>query len=86
MLHAVLPGNQAVDAHLAFIRVKNAGEDFDGGGLAGAIGADVAHHFAVVNAEIKVLQGLNDLVLGGEKGADGLPEASLPAAHPEAFA
>ncbi|MNE47811.1 hypothetical protein D3C80_1422360 [compost metagenome] len=46
-----LAGRAAVQAHLALIVVDHIEHDLDGGGLAGAIGADEAEHLALAHTE-----------------------------------
>ncbi len=46
----------AVNAHFAFIVVIDAGDDFHGGGFAGAVFADKAVNFASLQHHINILQ------------------------------
>ena len=47
----------AFKEHLAVVGLEEAGDDLDGGGLAGAVGADVADDFAGTDGEVDVVDG-----------------------------
>ena len=55
------------EEHLAFVGLKQAGDDFDGGGFAGAVGADVADDLAGLETEADVLDGGNAAIAFGER-------------------
>src|SRR5207248_751910 len=67
MLLAVQPRHAPVDAHLAGSRIENAAERLDGRRLAGAVGADVANNFSLLNAERDMIDGAQRLILTREK-------------------
>ena len=52
---ALLPGIQAVNPHAAPVGHQDAAQHLDRRGLARAVGADVAHHFAALQREGHVL-------------------------------
>ena len=76
VLAALAPGNEAVDANLAArTGHQDAGEHLDGGGLAGAVGADVADHLAAVDREADAVHRGDGAVLAHEKILDRAPDA-----------
>src|SRR5439155_13095820 len=62
--------HQVRDARFAPRRLEQRGEDLDGGGLAGAVGADEAEAVALVDLEVEVRQRDQRAVALGE--VDGL--------------
>ena len=50
-------GIEAADADAAAVEIAEAFEDFDGGGFAGAVGAEEAEDFAFVDAEADAADG-----------------------------
>ncbi len=45
----------AFEEHLTVIRLEQAGNDLDGSGLAGAVGADISDDFAGADAKTDVI-------------------------------
>jgi hypothetical protein len=66
----VLVGHDAVDLDAAGCGLEDACEHLDGRGLAGAVGTDVPDHLAALDLEVQILDGVDLLVLPGEKGPD----------------
>jgi len=56
-----------LEEDLALIGLEEAGDDFDGGGFAGAVGTDVPDDFAGTNAEADFVDGWEATVAFGER-------------------
>ena len=79
------PGDVAEHAGRAAGGVEQAGQHFQGGGLARAVGAEKADQFAGLDGEADVLDGEGLLVLPAEKAADRAaqsPAASCKCGRP----
>ncbi len=66
VLAALAVGNVAVDEDFAAGGNQDAGEHFDGGGFSGAVGADVADHFAAFDCEADAIHGGDGAVIADE--------------------
>ena len=68
VLLPVFPGDLAAHPRFASVRRQDAGKDFDGGGFARAVGADVSDQLSLLDVKGYVLQG-PDRFLFPQKGA-----------------
>jgi len=75
VLAALLPGHETIGTDFTAGGHENAGEHFDGGGFAGAVGADVADHFAGLDVEGDAVHGVHRLVIAFYQIADRAPHA-----------
>jgi hypothetical protein len=82
---ALPPGDQAVHFDLPGGRHQDAGQHLDRGGLAGAVGAEVADQLALLDVEADAVDRAGDGVLPGEEGAHPAEEARPPPRGTELF-
>ncbi len=75
---SLFPGDEPVGQNFTGGRHQDAGEHFDGGGFAGAVGADVADHFAAADFKIYVFDGFDALVFAMKKIAQAAEDAFAP--------
>src|SRR5690348_1674461 len=75
VLAARVVGEGAIDAGFAGAGDENSGEHFDAGGFAGAVGADVADHFAAFDGESDAVDGFDGEIFAEEEILDGAPDA-----------
>ena len=75
VLAALAVGNVTVDADFAAGGDQDAGKHLDGGGFSGAVGADVADHFAAFDGEADAVHGGDGAVIADEKILDRAPDA-----------
>ena len=75
VLAALAIGNVAVDADFAAGGHQDAGEHLDGSGFPGAVGTDVADHFAAFDGETDAIHGGDGAVIAYEKILDRAPNA-----------
>jgi len=59
---AVFPGGAAQDLAVARVGHQDAGEHFDGGGFAGAVGADITDEFAFCHGKGDAVEGVDGAV------------------------
>ena len=70
VLGAAVPGREAEDIHLAVGGMQQTAEDLEGGGFAGAVGAEEADDFAAVDLERDAVDGADEAVLAAEHAAE----------------
>ena len=75
----LFPRDEAVRENFAARGHQDAGEHFDGRGFAGAVGADIADHFAAADFKVNVLDGFDGLVFAMKKILQAAEEAFAPA-------
>ena len=79
-------GDVAVDADFAARRDEDASEHFNAGGFSGAVGADVADHFAAVDGEGDAVYGRDGFVITDEEILNRAPNAFAAVEGAEVFA
>ena len=72
---AVFPGHAPFHLAAAAVRHEDAGEDLDGGGLAGAVGADVGDQLPPLYGEGDAFEGGHRAVAPADQSAHGTPRA-----------
>ena len=73
------PGDKTIRENFARRRHQDARQHFDGCGFAGAVGADVADHFAADDFKIYVFNGFDGLVFAMKKIPQAAEDAFAPA-------
>src|SRR5271167_3215770 len=75
---ALFPGDETVGQNFAGGWHQDAGEHFDRCGFSGAVGADVANHFATADFEVYVFDGFDGLVFAVKKILQAAEDAFAP--------